>query len=147
MKFPRNLRSRRNSFEIAPFAAVFLLLAMFLMVATLLPVPGIHLQLPLTDNSPGMELPGIDQPTVSVALDANGRCYFASQIVNEAELKLGLAAAVKKSPEPLTLVIQADKTVTYDQLLQLTLLARAAGIQNALLATLPRAVNPPGLQP
>jgi hypothetical protein len=32
-------------------------------------------------------------------------------------------------------------------LVELTLLARAAGIQNALLATLPRAVNPPGPPP
>jgi biopolymer transport protein ExbD len=40
------------------------------------------------------------------------------------------------------LVVQADKAVTYDQLVRLTLLARAAGIQNTLLATLPRAINP-----
>jgi hypothetical protein len=33
--------------------------------------------------------------------------------------------------------------VTEDQLIQLALLARNAGIHDALLATLPRAVNPP----
>ena len=45
---------------------------------------------------------------------------------------------MKNSREPLTLVIHADKAVTYDQLVHLTLLARDAGIHNALLATLPR---------
>jgi len=44
---------------------------------------------------------------------------------------------------PLTLVIQADQAVTYDQFIHLTLLAREAGIQNALLATMPRAVTAP----
>ena len=48
---------------------------------------------------------------------------------------------MKNSREPLTLVIHADKAVTYEQLVHLTLLARDAGIQNALLATLPRVVE------
>jgi biopolymer transport protein ExbD len=48
---------------------------------------------------------------------------------------------VKNSREPLTLVIHADESVTYTNLLRLTLLARDAGIQNALLATLPRVVE------
>ncbi len=145
MKFPRNTRSLRNPFDVAPFAAVFFLLVIFLMLAALLPTPGIPLQLPVTENASGLSLPGTDRPTVSVALDAGGRFYFASQIVSETQLKFNLAAAVKKSREPLTLVIQADQSVTYGQLVRLTLLAHAAGIQNALLATLPRIVNPPDL--
>ena len=146
MKFTRNIRSLRNPFEVAPFAAVFFLLTMFLMVATLLPTPGIPLQLPVSESSPGQDLPGTDQPTVSLAVDASGRYYFANQIVTEAQLKSGLAAAIKKSPEPLTLVIHADQTVTYGQLVSLTLLAHAAGIQNTLLATLPRFASPAGLE-
>jgi biopolymer transport protein ExbD len=142
MKFPRNTRLLRNPFDIAPFAAVFFLLVIFLMLATLLPAPGIPLQLPGAEN-----LPGSDRPTVSVAVDANDRYYFASQIVSEGQLKSALAAAARDSREPLTLVIQADQTVTYGQLVRLTLLARAAGIQHALLATLPRLVNAPDLLP
>ena len=113
MKFPRNTRSLRNPFDVAPFAAVFFLLVIFLMLAVLLPTPGIPLQLPGTGNLTGGDLPGTDRPTVSVAVDANGRFYFASQIVTEVELKACLSAAVIKSREPLTLVIQADQTVTY----------------------------------
>jgi len=142
MKFPRHTRPLRQPFEIAPFAAVFFLLVMFLVLGGLLPAPGIPLQLPTADN-----LPGTDQPGLSVGVDANGRLYFASQIVTETELKSGLADAVRKSSEPLTLVIQADQTLTYGQLVHLTLLARDAGIQNVLLATLPRLLNPPELLP
>jgi biopolymer transport protein ExbD len=147
MKFPRNTRLLRNPFDVAPFAAVFFLLAIFLMVAALLPTPGIPLQLPASDNSPGKDLPGTDKPGVSVAIDANGRFYFANQIVNTAQLKSNLTDAVKNSREPLTLIIHADKSATYDQLVRLTLLAREAGIQNALLATLPRALEKKSSRP
>jgi biopolymer transport protein ExbD len=143
MKFPRNVRLLRSPFDVAPFAAVFFLLVIFLMLAVLLPTPGIPLELPVTESSPGKDLPGTDQPTVAVALDSSGRFYFANQIVSEPQLELDLHATAKNSREPLALVIHADKAVTYDQLVRLTLLARDAGITNVLLATLPRVINMP----
>jgi biopolymer transport protein ExbD len=96
--------------------------------------------LPVADN-----LPGTGKPTVTVAVDANGRFYFANQIVTKDKLKSDLRAAVKKSREPLTLVIHADKAVTFEQLVHLTLLAREPdiGITNLLLATLPSVVTAP----
>ena len=138
MKFPRNIRLLRSPFDVAPFAAVFFLLVIFVLLSALLPVQGLHMQLnpPVADN-----LPGTDQPTVSVAVSADGRFYFDNQVVSESQLQSSLAGAARKSSTPLTLVIQADKSVTYDQLVHLTLLARDAGIQNALLATLPRLLN------
>ena len=145
MKFPRNTRLLRNPFDVAPFAAVFFLLVMFLVVAALLPTPGIPLQLPVVSGVPGADLPGTNKPSVAVAVDASGRLYYANQIVSEVQLKSNLSAVAKKSREPLTLVIHADKTVTYEQLVRLTLLARDAKITNAMLATLPRVVNTPGL--
>ena len=138
MKFPRNVKILRSPFEMAPFAAVFFLLAMFLALAVLLPTPGIPLQLPSAEG-----VPGIETPTVAVAVDAGGRLFFANQIISESELKTRLAVAGRKSRAPLTLVIHADKTVTEDQLIHLVLLARDAGIPNALLATLPGAAGAP----
>lgn len=140
MKFPRNIRLLRSPFDVAPFAAVLFLLVLFLLLGALLPTQGIHfgLQPPAADD-----LPGTDQPTVAMAVDSGGRFYFANKIVSEAELNSSLSNAVKQSGVPLTLVIHADKTVTYDQLVHLSLIARDAGIQNALLATLPRILNAP----
>ena len=122
----------------APFAAVLFLLVIFLMLGAFLPTSGLPLRLPVAND-----LPGIDKPTVAVAVDAAGRFYFANQIVAEDKLKSALKTAAQKSHAPLTLVIRADKAVTYDQLIHLALLARDAGIQNALLATLPRVVTAP----
>ena len=138
MKFPRHYRLLRGPFDMAPFAAVMFLLIIFLILDALLPTTGLPLQLPVADN-----LPGLDKPTVAVAVDADGRFYFANQIVAEDKLKIALKKAAHKSREPLTLVILAHKTVTYEQLVHLTLLAREAGIQNALLATLPDTGNGP----
>ncbi len=124
----------------APFAAVLFLLVIFLMLGGLLPTAGLPLRLPLASN-----LPGTDQPTIAIAVDAGGRFYYANQIVAEDKLKSALKTAVRKSREPLTLVIHADKAVTYDQLVHLVRLAQEPdiGITNLLLATLPGAVTTP----
>ena len=138
MKFPRNARLLRSPFDMASFAAVFFLLVIFMVLGGLVYTPGVRIEPPPADG-----LPGTDQPTVAVAVDASGRYYFANQIVGEEQLKDDLREAIKKSREPLTLVIHADKAVTYDQLIHLTILAREAGIHNALGATLPRIINAP----
>ena len=140
MKFPRNAKILRSPFEVAPFAAVLFLLVIFLMLGALLPTQGIRFRLqPPTAG----DLPGVDKPTVDMAVDSGGRFYFTNSIVSEAQLNSRLGSAVKQSRVPLTLVIHADKSVTEDQLIHLALLARNAGITNALLATLPRGPNAP----
>ena len=133
MKFPRNTQLLKSPFEIAPFAAVFFLFAMFLFLVVLMPTPGIPLELPAAGN-----LPGPAQPTVAVAVDAAGRLYFANQMVTESQLRSKFAGALKQSGPALTLVIEADQSVTYQQLVQLTMLANKVGIHHALLAALPR---------
>jgi biopolymer transport protein ExbD len=134
MKFPRNAKILRSQFDAAPFAAVFFVLVILLMLGALLPTAGLPLQLPVT-----ADLPGVEQPTVAVAVDAGGRFYFANQIVpGETQLSNDLHRAVLDARAPLTLIVHADQSVTYDRLVRLTLLARDAGITNAVFATLPR---------
>jgi len=101
---------------------------------SLIYTPGARLELQLPQ---GKGLPGTDKPTVSVAIDADGRLYYQNQWIDEKALLSRLQQAVKKSPEPLTLVVQADERVTHGRVIRLELLARAAGIPEALQATLP----------
>ena len=140
MKFPRNARIFRGQLDAAPFAAVYFLMLMFLWLAALVYTPGVPLQLPTADN-----LPGTDKAPVAVTVDANGRLYFENQAMLEPELRNRLRAATKSSPEPLTLVIIADKNVSVDMIIRLSLLARDAGIADALIATLPRLQPSSGL--
>lgn len=141
MKFPRNARIFRGRLDAAPFAAVFFLLVIFLMLASLVYTPGVHVELPVADD-----LPGTDRPTISVALDKYGRLYFENQSIEESQFRNQLREAAKNSTEPLTLVVQADKAASYEMVLHLALLARDAGIQDALLATLPRPLASPAMR-
>jgi biopolymer transport protein ExbD len=138
MKFPRNSKILRSQFDVAPFAAVFFIVMIFLLLGALVPVQGLHTQLtpPAADN-----LPGVDGRTVAMAMDSQGQIYFENQAETERVLVNRLTVATKSATAPLTLVIHADRAVTYDQLAHLTVLARSAGITNVLLATLPRVTD------
>jgi biopolymer transport protein ExbD len=139
MKFPRNARIFRGQLDVAPFAAVFFLLIIFLMLGSLLYTPGVHIQLPLADG-----LAGTDKPRVTVAMDAAGQLYFQDQAIKESELRGRLRTLVKDSPEPLALVVQADKAVSWEMLARLLGVAQQAGISEAIWATLPRPLAAPG---
>jgi len=143
MKFPRNARPTKGSLEAAPWAAVMFLLVIFIMLGGLLYTPGVRIQLPVAD-----ELPGTDKPVIAVAMDATGRIFYQNQLVtDEALLIQRLNEFAKAAPEKPTLLVQADKNVSYENLVRLTQLARAAGIEEALFATLrgpfPESTAPP----
>lgn len=138
MKFPRNAKILRSHFDVAPFATVFFLLLIFLLFGTLIPTAGIPLKPPTA-----ADLPGVDTPSVAVAVDANGQLYFENQIVSTNILKAALRFATNTAHAPLTFIIHADKSVSYDTLVHLTLLARDFGITNTVLATLPPVEDAP----
>jgi len=133
MKFPRRAKLFRNPFDMTAYAAVFFLMVIFLVLGAQRYTPGVKIELPQADD-----LPGTDRPTLTVAVDENGFYYFQNQIIEESDLKARLTNAARSAKEPLTLVIQADKAVRYDKVIHLALIARAAGISEALSATLPR---------
>lgn len=132
MKFPRNARIFRGQLDVAPFAIVFLLLVLFMMLSSLIYTPGVQLQLPVAND-----LPGTDKPPLSVAVDRDGRLYFENQRVEEDALKMRLRYIVTNSSDPLVVLVHADETVALKRLVHLELLLRDAGISEARLATLP----------
>ena len=142
MKFPRSARIFRGHLDVAPFASVFLLLVIFVMLGSLLYTPGMRVQLrglelPTTTN----ELIGTDQPLIAVAVDADGKFYFENQATDDNALRASLKEAVKKKlPQSLVLLVRADKRVSHDNLQHLMLLASEAGIREAWFAVLPQIV-------
>jgi biopolymer transport protein ExbD len=132
MKFPRNARIFRGQLDVAPFAIVFLLLVLFMMLSSLVYTPGVHLQLPVAND-----LPGTETPSLSVALDKDGRLYFQNQWIEENDLKSRLRGFKTNSADPLVVLVHADEKVDVKTLLHLELLLRDAGISEARLATLP----------
>jgi biopolymer transport protein ExbD len=136
MKFQRQVRRLDNVLDLPSVTAVFFLLVLFVMLGPLVYTPGFRVELPAA-----ADLPGADKPMVTVAVDAAHQLYFANRLVTETELKSRLAEAAREFGEALTLVVQADKSVRYESLVRLTVLAREAGIRHALLATRPYAAG------
>jgi biopolymer transport protein ExbD len=120
---------------VAPFAGVFFLLVLFLVLnSSLVPPPGIRIQLPAA-NLP--EMPGTWRPAMTVAVDRSEVLYFDHQVVTAADLLKRLTERVRPGQEPLTLVIEADEGVKMPAMVRLAALARQAGIADVLIATRP----------
>ncbi len=132
MRFARNAKVFRGQLDAAPFAGVFFLLVIFLLLASLVYTPGLRVGIQLPEST---DMADAERATIAVDVDASGQLYFENQFAQEAQLKSRLRAAVTNSVEPLTLVVRADKAVQYSSLIRLTLLAREAGIKEVLLAT------------
>ena len=134
MKFPRNARILRGQSDAAPFATVFFLLVLFMVLGSLVYTPGVHIQLPVADG-----LPGTDKVPVRLAMDANGQFYFENKSIEENELRRRLRKEVQAAaPEPASLVVQFDKDAKEGMLTKLMVLAQEAGFAELTLATLPR---------
>src|SRR5881397_4001366 len=130
MRFPRNTKVFRGQLDAAPYAGIFFLLAMFLLLnSSFVFTPGIPIELP-----EAVDLAGTANPTVAVAVDDNGHIYFENQVTDEDALRQALRKTTALTPN-VTLVIQADKKATVDMLYRLMLVARDAGIKRALQAT------------
>lgn len=133
MRFPYRSKIFRGQLDAAPFLGVFFLLIIFLLLnSAFVFTPGVPIKLPEAVN-----LPGPDRATAAVAVDEGGHFYFENQLCDEARLKERLQSAVERSPEPITLVVQADKGSTTEVLTKLSMLARALGIREVLLAVRP----------
>jgi len=95
-----------------------------------------QVQLPDGDN-----LTGTDNPTVIVAVNFRGQCFFENRLVQERELKEQLRKRVQevsRESKKLTLVLWADMAVENETLTRLYHIARDAGITEFLLAERPR---------
>ncbi len=145
MKFPRNAKPFAGQLDAAPFAGVFFVLLIFVALGNnLIFTPGVPIRLP-----EAADLPGTLNPTAVVTVAAGGEFYYDNQVITLERLRARLAEEVRRAREPLTLVVQADRDVRYEVLVQLGLLAHDAGIKDALLATRPRLSPqpPPGPSP
>ena len=133
MRFPHNAKIYRGQFDAAPFLGVFFLLIIFLLLnSALVFTPGVPITLP-----EGVNLPGSDKPTAVVAVDPSGHFYFENQLCDEARLKERLQAAVQRSPDPVTLIVQIDKDAKAGVLARLGMIAGSLGIREMLQAVRP----------
>ena len=135
MRFPRHKQIFRGQLDVAAFAGVlFIMLIFVLLNSQLVFTPGVPIRLPEADD-----MPGVVGETRVVAVDAGGQFYFDNQITPERILQQRLKEEVLASREPITLIIQADESVSAKKIKELLVLARRAGVRDAAWATRPPA--------
>ena len=131
MRFPRNAKIFRGHFDVIPFASVFFLLVIFLLLNTYLVFPpGVQIELPAASG-----LPGAPNPKVIVAIDSGGNLYYENQVIEETALTEALEQARERADEALTLVILADRRVPHQDVVELSVMAREIGMSRVVLAT------------
>lgn len=137
MKFPRNAKIFRGQLDVAPFASVFFLLAIFMVFSSLLvSSPGVKIQLP---ELRGTNFARATLPKLDVAVTSGGDIVFESQVVSTDQLKDRLEYAVGRFTENArtnspTLVLQADKDADLQTLLQICQTAVEVGIKQTIWA-------------
>lgn len=104
---------------------------------------GLELNVPFRPPGNRLELPefagfpGATNPIVVVSINLNGQLFFQHQVVREDSLQNKLILFVENARFPVTMVVQADREVKYDKIIQVCAIARKAGIHEVDLATLP----------
>jgi biopolymer transport protein ExbD len=96
-----------------------------------------QVQLPTNDI---LNLTGTDNPTVIVAVNFRGQCFFENRPVQEQELKDELRRRLQeasRASKKLTMVLWADKAAENEVVMRLYRLARDVGITEFLLAERP----------
>lgn len=135
MRFHRNLKPYAGHLDVAPFAAVFFLLVLFLLLHTpMAPPPGLRLRLPPVNVSGN---PGTPVPSLVVTVDRNNLVYYEHQVIREDELRTRLAARVQDERRPVALLVLADETAEHAAVVRLAAVARTAGIDNIVIGTRP----------
>lgn len=143
MRFRVTVRAFQSPWEPAAWMGTFLLVVMFVLLVPLVSTPGVRVELPVA-----RDLPGVEGPVLAVAVDESSRFYFQNQLVDEATLRARLQEEAGRFPAPPPLLVQADRRTPYDTLVRLTVLARQAGLTQAVMATLPSGgIEGPGHRP
>ena len=109
--------------------ASLLALAFFLAVSPFVLQPGINIELPKSPFASGARF-----GSMIVSIPRGGWVYFNDERLDAARLGVALKSAAVRNPG-LPLIIEADRTVSYESIVEVWNAALAAGIPEVSLAT------------
>lgn len=117
-----------HEINVTPFIDVMLVLLIIFMVAAPLATVDVKVDLPV---STATSAPKPEKP-VSLSIQADGRMLLNESEVNQASLGQALVAATGADREQ-RIFLRADKTITYDTIMQAMNALRAAGYLHVAL--------------
>ena len=122
MKFARTTRLISGRPDAAPWLCLMVPIAVAAMFHEFLVLPrGLRIELPTAD-APVVAAPG--ERFLIVAVDAGERLYFENQPITLPELQAALARRAAETNAPRTLLLQADRAVSYGRLGEVSAAAR-----------------------
>ena len=111
-----------HEINVTPFIDVMLVLLIIFMVAAPLATVDVKVDLPVSNAAPA---PKPDKP-VFLSIQADGRMLVNERVVTAAELGSAVEAATRSDREQ-RVFLRADKTITYDSIMQAMNALRSAG--------------------
>ena len=128
LRFPVKKRTRPTIRLTALIDIVFLLLIFFLLTSTFVEHAGVQIEVPEFESE-GSSL----SPEMIVEIDKDGQFFIDNTLVNSHQLTLILKMRIKSLAKD-TVVIQSDRRVEYDYVVQAIDAAKLAGAKNLVLA-------------
>jgi biopolymer transport protein ExbD len=117
-----------HEINVTPFIDVMLVLLIIFMVAAPLAAVDVKVDLPVSTAVPA---PKPDRPTI-LSIQADGRMLVGEQPVTTASLGQAIAVATAGDRES-RVYLRADKTITYDTIMQAMNALRSAGYVHVAL--------------
>ncbi len=131
MRFPGKKVTHPTIHLTALIDIVFLLLIFFLLASNFVEQQGIYIKVPATQSSDKDAL-----PEFVIKIDADGVIYFQGVTVNQSILFNQLQKHFAET-DKFYVAVQADRRVSYDQVVQIIDIAKLAGAKSILLITQP----------
>ncbi len=130
MQLKHNLKPKVH-IDITPLVdVVFILLIFFMVTSTFLELPGMKLDLPVSQSARGQSA-----KQLTLFLTREGKILLGEEAVSLKQLPQRLQVAMKKQGAKGALVIKGDKEVAYGRVVRVMDIAKAAGVQKLVIAT------------
>lgn len=129
MRFPEKKRRRPTIHLTALIDIVFLLLIFFLLASSFVDQQGVAIIVPEIESEESDLL-----PEIIVQIDKNGIIYIDRMVVQENHLSYLIKDKLKSASKH-NVIIQADRRIQYDKVIQAIDAAKLAGAKDILLAT------------
>lgn len=121
-----------SEINVTPFVDVMLVLLIVFMIAAPLMTQGVQVSLPETSAAPIQE----QEDPIQVTIRRDGSYYLEQRRVDEADLLRRLQAIQKVRPNA-SIIMRADKNVSYGKVMQVMSALQTAGLTDVGLVTEP----------
>lgn len=128
-KSTRKTISLNATINVTPFVDVMLVLLIIFMVCTPMMQSAVVIHMPQASSGQSVD----DHASVIISLDQSGKIFLRDEPVDRDQL----ISTLKKLPEITTqqIYIRAEKTLTYDQVIQLMTFLASQGFHKLMLVT------------